>query len=157
MKKVRYAIGAIPVIALIPAAAAHAAVAPAQSAPSNTKAVSLRHTGLTPAVPAVDCGSGHHVSRTQGDLHGEIVYSGVCVLWQYLRLNHDQTKLTERTRYYSGGGALERTTWQTGRIGDNSTSFSSFPNVYATEVCQALVANSNHNDVKYGPMCLPRI
>lgn len=61
--------------------------------------------------------------------------------------------LAERTRFYSGGGGLERTTWQAGNLGIQSVSWYSYPDMYAHKVYQALVANNNHNDVKYGPVC----
>jgi hypothetical protein len=158
MKKVRYAIGAVgaaPALGLL-IPAANAAVPAVQTAQGNVgKTVSVRHhDGKT---PQVNCGSSqvHHTLSTRKIMVGFISYSGnICVRFQSTLLDRRQGGLTERVRYYSGGGRLERTTWQGGSfINSHETEFSSFPNMYAHEVCQALVANSNHNDVKYGPVC----
>jgi hypothetical protein len=164
MKKVRYVMG---VAGLAPALglaipAAHAAPTAAKAQGNNAgKSVRLRagRAGLADhdAGPLVNCGSGHQHSAGSsgaGKLFGYITFSGLCVHSQHASLNKAQTGLTERFRLYSGGGRLERTTWQAGKISDGETYFQSKPNSYALNVCEALVANSNHNDVKYGPICM---
>jgi hypothetical protein len=154
MKKVRYAIGAAgvaPALGLmIPAANAATTVthAPKQA----TKTVSLAHG----TIPLLTCHATHskHALSAHANLDGTIWWSGaLCVHEQQAFLYKHQTGLTERVRYYSGGGALEYTGWQAGHLGFTSTSFSSHPSIYAHEVCQALVLNTNHNTVKYGPVC----
>jgi hypothetical protein len=152
-KKVRYALGAagaIPTIGLLtPAANATAAIS--HSPRTGAKTVSLRNTNE----PLVQCGHNHAKHTSHGLLVGGIGYSGtLCIHSQWAELDKWQTGLTERVRIYSGGGYLERTTWQAGKDIDNQyTFFSSIPNSYGHQVCEALVANSNHNDVKYGPVC----
>jgi len=155
MKKVRYAIGALgaaPALGLmIPAANATATTS---HAPGNAgKTVSLQHANR----PLVNCGHNHtkYAQSARKLFEAGIGYSGtLCVESQWGELLKFQTGLTERVRFYSTGGYLERTTWQAGKDIDNQyTWFSSLPNSYAHEVCEALVANGNHNDVKYGPLC----
>jgi hypothetical protein len=148
MKKVRYAVGAVglaPALGLaIPAANAAA-----------TTAYIHGHAGKT-VRPLANCGDNQHQDgySVNGRISGGIYYSNnLCVYKQLVTLFHYQTGLTERTRFYSGDGRLERTTWQAGKVAPGSTRFSSFPNMYAHQVCMALVANSNHNDVEYGPIC----
>jgi hypothetical protein len=169
MKKVKYVIGAVgawPALALmIPAAtAANAATPEAANANAATRLAAQnapRAAGKTVAVdqdkiPLINCAKAHQkiTLSTHANLSGSIWYSGtLCIARQGAFLYKRQTGLTERVRFYSGGGALERTTWQAGNLGTGSTSFWSDPNMYAHKVCQALVANSNHNNVKYGPVC----
>jgi hypothetical protein len=153
MKKVRYAVGAVgavPALGLmVPAANAATAVTHAPGSPGKT--VWLRHR----EIPLVNCNASHIKAgdSNRDELSANIAYAGQCVHFQGANLNHSQKGLTERTRFYSGGGRLEHTTWQAGRIYRGLTSWASNPNIYAHEVCQALVANTNHNDVKYGPIC----
>jgi len=153
MKKVRYALGAAGVVPalglLIPAANATPVVT--HNPRSGAKTVSLAHTNI----PLVNCGHNHTKYARKGIFDGGIGYSGtLCVHSQWAELSKFQTGLTERVRFYSREGYLERTTWQAGKDIDNQyTLFSSLPNSYAHMVCEALVANGNHNDVKYGPVC----
>lgn len=155
MKIARYAVGAVgvvPAFGLMIQAANPVGPAP-HPAGKQGKIVSLQHS----KTPLVNCGTRHIASdkSANGHLHGAINFSGLCVHSQWASLNKDQTGLTERTRFYSGNGKLERTTWQAGKIFSSIplTRFVSVPNSYAHMVCQALVANGNHNDVKYGPVC----
>jgi len=125
--------------------------AAAQSARSAVKTVSLAHS----VSPFINCGNLHHKSEASTNSHYRtlIEYSGVCVWGQVAKLFKRQTGLTERTRFYSGGGTLERTTWQAGTISGSQTIFSLLPNMNARQVCQALVENAHHSIVKYGPLC----
>lgn len=160
MKKVRYVFGAVgmaPALGMI-APAINMAAPGAQAGPGRpAKTVSLDHggTALVNDTPLADCGSRIARVASKGLLQGYINYSGVCVHSQGATLFKVQTGLTERARFYSGAGRLERTTWQAGRIWSSSgvTRFGSVPNSFAHKVCEALVANGNHNDVKYGPVC----
>ena len=107
------------------------------------------------AAPLVTCGAIHFKDATgvSGHLKGQISYSHRCIGGQEAYLNKRQAGLTERVRFYSVHGTRVLQTWRPGTIEAFSTYFVSFPNIYAYQVCQALVANSNHNDVKYGPAC----
>jgi hypothetical protein len=152
MKKVRYVIGAVgaaPALGLMmPAAKATAAVThPAKNA---AKTVSL--------APDQTCGSNkiQGVFSANGRFHGAFTYSGVnCIHRQYASLNFAKTGLTERVRYYSGGGGLEHSAYLGGKIfhSPSYTFWSSYPNFNAHKVCEALVLNGNHKSVKYGPLC----
>lgn len=105
--------------------------------------------------PLAVCGSSHivrHVSAG-GQFSTSIGYSNSCVHYQAARLGHKAANLTERVKYYSKNGALERTVFVHGNTFGSSTFFSSTPNIHAHQVCQALVLTSNHNTVKYGPIC----
>jgi hypothetical protein len=166
MKKVHYMIGVAgvaPALGLmLPAAHVAAAAAHTQGKAelirgSAGKSVRLPYVPADlSARPMVDCGSSQfrEAESTHGHLAGVIGFSGsLCVRFQSVTLNERLAGLTERTRFYSGAGRLERTTWQAGSFAVHDTIFSSYPNMYAHEVCQALVANSNHNDVKFGPIC----
>ena len=153
MKKVRTlgVVGLAPaaIVATIPAA--NAAIMPPRSPGNAVKTVSLE-SGMR---PLVNCGNRHNNSTVSADGHFRAIieYSGVCVWGQAAKLFKRQTGLTERVRFYSGGGALERTTWQAGTISGSQTIFSSLPNMNAHKVCQALVENSHRSVVKYGPLC----
>jgi hypothetical protein len=171
MKKVRYAIGAAPLLGMmIPAAGAAnaaAAVPPAQAprvtAPHTDAGAAARLAAghgksAQYAVPFVNCGSNkiQGAFSANGHFHGAFNYSGVnCIHSQWASLNFAKTGLTERVRFYSGNGALERTTWQAGKIfhSPTYTFWTSVPNLNAHKVCEALVLNSNHTVVKYGPLC----
>jgi hypothetical protein len=158
MKKVR-AVGLAGLAPMVvgfafPPTANAMATASTHSPGNGAKTVSLRQ-GVRAQSPLVTCGYGHakDATSTHGYLEGQISYSHRCIAGQEAHLFKRQTGLTERTRFYSYNGAMEKTTWNGGTIEAFSTYFVSFPEIYAYEVCQALVANSNHNDVKYGPVC----
>jgi hypothetical protein len=157
MKKVR-AVGLVGLPATVMGLAlptANAAAAVAHSPRNGAKTVSLTHGGQAQASPLVACAYGHlkDATSTHGHLKGQISYSHRCIAGQGAYLNKRQTGLTERARFYSYGGTRVGQTWNAGDILTSSTYFLSFPNIYAYKVCQALVANSNHSDVKYGPVC----
>jgi hypothetical protein len=156
MKKVRMLgiAGAAPAVLGLAIPAANATVTDVHAQNGAGKTVSLGHV----AQRAVCTGTYHNRSGAVNShnvrLSGGIQWTGTqCVDAQWMHLQIRKTGLTERVRFYSGGGALERTTWQGGNLVLSTTSFLSYPDTYAHRVCQALVANSNHNDVKYGPLC----
>lgn len=161
MKKVHVlgVVGVAPIVAGLGLAvpAANAATAMTHGARDGVKTVSLRHGEASQPVPLVTCGAGRKQTTTsiRGYFKGEIHYSGRCINQQYASLDRPQRGLTERTRFYSYNGTMERTTWHAGgvHIVGGYTSFGSYPNLNAYQVCEALVANSNHNDVEYGPVC----
>jgi hypothetical protein len=153
VKRLRYVIGAVgaaPALGLM-VPAAHATAATRHAPGDARKTVSLRH-GQT---PLISCGHGHTKYTQHGLLGGQIGYSGTtCIHSQWADLDRHQTGLTERIRFYSAGGSMLATRWQAGKFRTSQTTyFSSVPNLNAHEVCEALVANGNHNDVKYGPVC----
>ena len=149
------------VVGLAPAAAVGLAVPAANAATAAThtpkkpvKAVSLKRANA----PLVTCGFSHHKSGAWNShnvrMSGGIQWGGtLCVKVQWLHLQSRRAGLTERVRYYSGGGALEHTAWVGGTLIFSTASFLSNPSIYAHEVCQALVLNTNHNTVKFGPHC----
>lgn len=153
MKKVHYALAAVgmaPALGLM-TPAANAAAVPAHAPEGAVTGKPVK----TVRTPLVTCGGQQRNWASKGALQGIIYHSGDCVNLQLAELFRIQTGLTERVRYYSGGGFLETTNWLGGTIhkSEGLTSFRSTFNNYAEMVCEALVANSNHNDVKYGPVC----
>jgi len=157
VKKVRL----VGVIGLAPAAvglaipAANAATAGPQVPKNAGKTVSLDHR----MTPLITCGFNktkiaasvrHNVKFTAA-----IAYSGKsCVSHQSAIIHGDfQTGRQERVRFYSGGGARIRQVFIGGGEYGASTQFVSAPRTYAHEVCQAVVAKSNHNNVEWGPLC----
>jgi hypothetical protein len=156
MKKVR----AIGLVGLAPAVmgfglpAAHGAQTATHSPRNGTKTVSLLRDGRAQA-PLVTCGYSRFPDKTstRGYLETQISYAHRCIAgheaWLFKRL----PGLTERTRFYSANGAREASYLRGGTIEAFSTYWVSFPEIYAYNVCTALVANGNHNDVEYGPVC----
>ncbi|HUA31242.1 MAG TPA: hypothetical protein VMC03_20335 [Streptosporangiaceae bacterium] len=158
MKKVRLvisAVGVAPALGLIAPATANAAATVTHGPKKAAKTVPiLRRNG-----PDYTCAS----SKINGEswskdyrYHAANTYGGTnCIHHQWASLDFAQTGLAERVRYYSGGGKQEgNTLYLAGKINSgSSTLWQSYPNFNAAEVCQALVANGNHNDVEYGPLC----
>jgi hypothetical protein len=157
MKKVRVLglVGIAPTAMGFAFPAANAMATATHSPRNGAKTVSRWQVERAQPAPLVTCGYRliKTATSTHGYLTGNISYSHRCIGGQVARLNKRQTGLTERARFYSYNGARELTTWNAGTIEVSSTYFHSFPNIYAYKVCEALVANSNHNDVKYGPAC----
>jgi hypothetical protein len=151
MKKVRCAIaaaGMAPALGLImPAANAATLSTHAPKAAKPAKTVSN--------APLVSCGSKQITGGIKSPLQGYIYHSGLCVNTQVAELFKIQTGLTERVRYYSGSGYREASYYLGGTLhkSEGLTSWKSAFNNYAATVCEALVANGNHNDVEYGPVC----
>jgi hypothetical protein len=154
MKKVHYVVAAA---GMAPALGLMMPIANAATGPAHTPkdAATVKPVKTVSKTPLVTCGSNHRSWASKGPLQGIIYYSGTCINTQVALLFRIQTGLTERVRYYSGGGYLEHTYWLGGTIhkSEGLTSFRSVFNNYAKKACEALVANSNHNDVKYGPVC----
>jgi hypothetical protein len=155
MKKVRYyavgALGAVPALGLM-TPAANAATTVAHSPKSAAKTVSLKHIA-TPSNPLVTCGTTNSKTGSGNGLHGFILYQNHCVRYQEAHINHGQTGLTERVRYYSAGGGRIHQSRLAGVISGGKTFFSDSPNVTgAYKVCQALVFNGT-STVAYGPTC----
>jgi hypothetical protein len=161
MKKVHVlgVVGVAPIVAGLGMAipAANASTTAGHGPRDGVKTVSLRHRDAPQAAPLNNCGAAleQEATSTHGHLRGLIHYSHRCINQQYVSLKETQTGLTERARFYSYDGTRELQTWNAGGIHiiGGYTSFGSYPNVNAYEVCEAIVLNSNHNDVKYGPVC----
>jgi hypothetical protein len=158
MKKVRMLgfVGAGPLVLSLAVPATNAAADVTHHQKSGGKTVSLEHVKR----PLVDCSTGTNHSKSEAKASHDVRLSGgidwtgtLCVRTQWMKLQSRKTGLTERIRYYSGGGRMEHSYFIGGTLIGSTTSFLSNPNVYAHQVCNALVANSNHNDVKYGPLC----
>jgi hypothetical protein len=156
MKKVRAVglVGVAPAVVGLAIPVAHGAPAVTQSPRNGAKTVSLIRTDRSEA-PLVTCGYGRITDKTstRGYLETQISYSKRCIGGQEAYLFKRQAGLTERIRFYSANGAREASYLRGGTIHVSSTYFVSFPNIYAYEVCAALVANGNHSDVEYGPVC----
>jgi hypothetical protein len=157
MKKVRALglVGIAPTVMGFAFPAANAMATATHSPRNGAKTVSRWQVERAQSAPLVNCSYGRvqYATSTHAHLTAHINYSHRCIARQEALLDRDQTGLTERTRYYSYNGVRELTTWTGGNLLNGSTSWTTFPNIYAYKVCQALVANSNHNDVKYGPVC----
>lgn len=162
-KTVRLAVGALggaSVLSLIaPMTTATAAAGSGQASRNTTgKSVALmQHNGL--ARPAAACNTDlASPGRGNNSLYGAISFNGTCVGFQSASIPGWVTGLTERVKFWNGS-TLELTKWvnpghlSTEPNGDKFTRFYSSPDYHATEVCEALVPNSNHNVVYYGPAC----
>jgi hypothetical protein len=103
--------------------------------------------------PATDCPVNAQTSAlsTHRHLLGGIGFAGECVAWQGATLDHSQTGLTERVRFYTSGKQTRQVRLP-GLVSDGHTFFGSYPKYNATFVCQALVANGT-SKVQYGPVC----
>jgi hypothetical protein len=158
MKKVRAIglVGLAPAMVGVAGPAANAAALATHSSPGGSaKTVSLLRGAPAPASPLVNCGYGREQYATSTHTHftAHISYSHRCIFEVQGILSKVQTGLTERIRYYSYNGTRVLQKYIGGNIVNGITSWTSFPEVYAYQVCEALVANGNHNDVKYGPVC----
>jgi hypothetical protein len=154
MKKVHYvlaAAGMAPALGLM-MPAANAATGPAHTPKDAATGKPVKTVSTSPLVA---CGSRQITGGYASPLQAFIYHSGLCINTQVAELFRIQTGLTERVRYYSGGGYREASYYRGGTIhrSEGLTSFRSVFDNYATNVCEALVANSNHNNVKYGPVC----
>jgi hypothetical protein len=153
VKKVRLAMGAVGMPAAIAMgipAVANATTEASHHFPQPGKSVALGHRDS----PLVTCGVNNLKQNGNGTFSLVVEYSGFCVHRQSAILFKRQTGLTERVRYYSGGGYLEFTEYLGGHLGSASTAWHSSPNTTAAQVCAAVVPNSNHDKVKYGPVCV---
>lgn len=152
MKKVRYVIGAfgaMPALGLL-APAANAATAATHAPATTGKTVSLRHSDA----PLIVCGHTANNGNFALGLSGHIGYQQECVHSQVGRIFARHTGLAERIRMYNNSGRRIFQAYIAGTLGNNSTHWSSFPNIPGVhQVCQAIVPNSNHAAVVYGPVC----
>jgi hypothetical protein len=156
MKKVRVLglVGLAPVAVGVALPGANASAAVTHSSKVGTKTVSLIKDERAES-PLASCNYGRvqYATSTHAHLSAHISYSHRCIRLQRAILDRDQTGLTERTRYYSGGGTRELQTYTGGDLLAGETSWTTAPEIFAYQVCQALVLNTNHNSVKYGPIC----
>jgi hypothetical protein len=147
VKKVRLAIGAV--AAAVPAMAMM--VTPAANAATPAKYIPQTHRQ---AAPLTVCGS---TSQREADsakgLFGTIFFTGSCVRYQSAHLAFEKTGLTERIRYRSKGNKILASKFIAGHFQSGGTQWHSSPNIHAYMVCEALVANSNHNKSEYGAVC----
>jgi len=151
MKKVRWAIavGALPTLGMAVAPAAAHAATPAA------------HMGYRAAVPTACSGGTREAFSTKGTetFTGHISWAGCSYISSQLaHLPGHVAGLTERVRYRNAAGTLLHQSWLGGffinsGFGFGGTEWTNHPNRNAHQVCQALVANSNHNNVRWGPVC----
>ena len=170
MKKVRYAIGAVgvaPILCLAAAPTVNADATTGQVPARSTKTVSLRHS-RSHAAPEFICGTNFSkkLRRSTAPFFTEkVIYSptaggGDCISAVIGSIQKAQTKLEMRTRVYvQPGGTREfsnyvqgvinptkSTRWNTGVGYDDAT--------HKPQVCIALVSDSFHSIVHYGPICI---
>ena len=159
MKKVRLATGAA--AGAVAAQALGMMVAPAAHAASPTPGVKHvyynRHvrTGLNPDTSCPLASQFAQNFSTHRHLRELISYSGAsCVRGQSARLDHQQTGLTERVRFWRNNfHTLITTRRDAGIISGGLTFFFSLPTIHASNVCAALVDNGT-STVRYGPVCV---
>jgi len=161
MKKVRLALGAA---GLAPAALG------LMMAPTAAAATVSRQVPRAPTSSGVSPGTAHHCpvetgthsrTATSGVLTGTLHYAGDCVTRVKATLGISQRGLVERVRFRSVNGGLNATKWVPGCVYGNpwcgvppgETVFNSAPQIYAHQVCEAIVLSGNHNNVVYGPVC----
>ncbi len=147
MKKVHYALGAAPALGLLlPGATAMAAAT--HAAASTGKTVTLQHR----VKPLYDCTIGYKGSAYGNGMYGAIYFEANTVCGQSASIDHRQTGLTERVRFWQGTHlALSRRLHGT-FVSNRTVFYSSVGYGSATAVCEALVSNGTSN-VKYGPVC----
>jgi hypothetical protein len=152
MKKVRAVglVGVAPAVVGLALPTAHGVTA-AASTKTGAKTVSLLRT----QAPLASCtyGRAQYATSVHDHLTAHISYSHRCVDRQEAVLDHAQSGLAERVRYYSYDGTRELQQFNAGHIDNGITSWTTFPEIFAYEVCEALVLNGNHSSVKYGPVC----
>jgi hypothetical protein len=154
-KKMRFALGAaLPALGMV----AVTTVAPTARAASSRKSVTRVATYAAPDVsPASWNCSQHQTVRTGGNLTFRACYRGFHISRDLTQLNRTQTGLTDRIRFRTTTGALKKQVFiNPGTIDTvaGSTFWGSSPNYSAASICTALVANSNHSNVLYGPLCI---
>lgn len=164
MKQVRYLVGAVGLAPLAfgltqAATAAHAATTTSQTpTKSDGKTVVLSH--LKRMAPDAECYTNNpQVGYGANGLIGVASFNGSCVGFQSAVIFGRVTGLTERVRYWKNGALVTPTkylnpgTFVSLGGGEWQTRFWSSPYYHVSEVCEAFVANGNHNDVRYGPAC----
>lgn len=156
MKKVRLTIGALGVLGAAPAvgmmAPAGVAAATAAHPPREaTKTVTLTHRNVRPDVN-IFCVS-FTTSAHDGIFYAGIEFTGGCIGEQRAVLKKKQTGLADRIRDYVDGNRTF-SDYIAGVIGSGITAWSWQNSEPGSEACQALVANGNHADVEYGPVCV---
>jgi hypothetical protein len=133
MKKVRYAAGALGTIPAL--------------------GLTMPTANAMTAVPQVTCGARQKVTAHNGSFYNYTFHSGTCIAFVSGVLHHSQAGLTMRTRVYSVAGFKIFSKYVGGTIVFNSTDFQQTINLYGYKTCVALVENSHHSIVKYGPAC----
>jgi hypothetical protein len=170
MKKVRYAIGAVgvaPILCLAAVPTVNADAATGRVPARSTKTVSLRHS-RSHAAPEVICGQNFSkkLRRTTAPFFTEKVFysptagGGDCISTALGSIQKDQTKLEMRTRVYiQPGGTREFSNYVHGIINPNvSTHWTAGVGyddaTHKPQVCIAVVSQSFHSIVDYGPICI---
>ena len=174
MKKVRYAVGVIGALGMIPALGltAPGATAATRAPTSSRKTVSLLHTAAADTTTAASsstssagaggapCTARHKAdTSTLGDFIGAISFSRDigCIGIVFGRLHDDSAGgLDMRVRsYINGVGQPQR--FNTNGIthkADKSITWSSHPRTTGiAKVCEAIVLNSNKKATVAGPVC----
>lgn len=154
MKKVRLAIGAVAAVPAMAMMVTTANVTPANAATTAHAAKSAKYVPQTHAGPLTVCGS---ASQREADsvkgLWGTIIFTGSCIRYQSAHLAFEKSGLAERIRYRNKANGIIASKFIGGHYQSGGTQWHSSPNIHAYQVCEALVANGNHNDVVYGAIC----
>ncbi len=159
MKKVRYlagVVGVAPALGLMPAGTA--ANAATHAVAGKGKEVSLVHLKLAPAVGGCAQPLGAGTTSSAKGLYEEIsgTYKGSCISFEYGALDGTHTNLDMRTRFYNHSGVkIGGDHYTSGQYNHNllQTSWDLKVSANARSACIALVLATNHNSVKYGPIC----
>lgn len=152
-KKMRVALGAaLPALGMIAATM----IAPAARAASAKAAAPQGLGGYTCSKnQKVHTGGNPTSTGTNPFLSLDVCFKGYLIYHQSTSLGKQQTGLTDRIRFRTTTGALKKQVFiNPGTINDDGTLFQSSPYYSAASICTALVANSNHSDVIYGPLCI---
>lgn len=146
------------VLGIAPTALAFA-TANAQATLAAKPATTGKSVQATHKAPQVNCGNKHSAYdatvKSNELFSATIYYSGQCVylIDAWLHLKQFRTGLVMRTRFWSGGGGLERSQFVGGGEYGASIEYNFVPDTYAHQVCEAIVPNNNHGDVLWGPIC----
>lgn len=152
MKTVRYAVGALGAIGVVPTLGLTAPVAAAATqAPATTgKTVSL----LT---DAPGCNARHTANYATG-LSGAITYSrdNGCIgsVWGRIFIQNPPTGLWMRVRFWANGNMISQRMNKNGHIGNHSIHWSSSPRIMGVQkVCETIVPSNAPTRSLYGPVC----
>lgn len=156
MKKVRLAAIGVPALGMMvmPAVAQAATTTPTLGAHGTlTQETKAERAGIKPYVECLSTSS-RSAQTYLGTLRGSIAFTGSCVARVSARLDYARTGLTERVNFWDKGPKLVAQRFTGGVINGNAIYYLSYPNLYANNgVCEAIVPNSNHNKVIWGPVC----
>jgi hypothetical protein len=157
MKKVRLAAIGVPALGMmVMPAVAHATTTPTPDAHGTlTQGTQGKRAGIKPDVVCLQTSSRSTQTAT-GIFRGSIGFTGTCVARVSARLGYARTGLAERVRFWDAGQKMVAEKFTGGVINGDAIYYLSYPDIFANKsVCEAIVPNSNHDVVKWGPVCEP--